>query len=45
MNEKTLLYLLVVVAAANLYISYQMAMGLQDAADKIKNPLKALGVA
>jgi hypothetical protein len=47
-NEKTLLWVLLAVAAANLYISYQMATGLQDASNKIqgaiKNPLGALGL-
>ena len=48
MNDKTLLWVLLAVAAANLYISYRMATELQAAGDKVKgivnNPLGALGL-
>ncbi len=44
MSEKALLWLTLLVAAAGLYVSYQTAMGLQGAADKIKRPLDMLGL-
>ena len=48
MNEKTLLYVLLVVCGASLYINYRMATELQAAGDKVKgivnNPLGMLGL-
>ena len=48
MNEKTMLWVILAVVGVNLYISYRMATGLQEASDKvqgaIKNPLGALGL-
>lgn len=44
MSDKTILYLLLVVGAATLYITYMTATGLQEVGNKIKNPLSALGL-
>lgn len=37
MNDRTLLLLLVAIAAANLYISYRTARGLQGAEESVKS--------
>jgi hypothetical protein len=48
MSEKTMLYVLLVIGAATLYITYMTATGLQAASGKIegviKNPLSAFGL-
>ncbi len=46
MSEKTILYLILVVVAVDLFIDYKVAMGLQEGSDKVKtiinNPLELL---